>query len=65
MPFYADEINAFRLTASENDGYSTVYTCTSAIVFAAAFGAIELLLIGLTCASILAYNKKGKESETE
>ena len=56
-PFYADRINAFRLVAEEGDGYSAVYTCTSAIVLAAVGGAVELVLIGLAAASFVLYRK--------
>jgi hypothetical protein len=57
MPFYADEINSFKLVATENDGFETVYTCVPAIVFAIVGGVIELILIGLTCASFVFYKK--------
>lgn len=56
-PFYADEINAFRLVAAEADGYSAVYFCNSAVVFAIAFGVIELILIAITCSSFVLYKK--------
>ena len=58
MPFYADEINAFRLVATEGDGYITVYTCTPAIVFAIIGGVVEAALIGLTVVSFLLLKKK-------
>ena len=57
-PFYADEINAFRLVATEGDGYETDYTCTSAIIFAIAFGALEFILIGLTAVTFIFWKKE-------
>jgi hypothetical protein len=57
IPFYADEINSFKLVATENDGFETVYTCVPAIVFAIVGGVMELILIGLTCASFVFYKK--------
>ena len=60
-PFYADEINSFRMIASEGDGYSTVYTCTSAIIFAAAFGAFALILAGFTVAAFVLGRKSKKQ----
>lgn len=60
-PFYADKINAFKLVAAEADGYSTVYTCKSAIVFAIVGSIVELLLITLaTSAFILSKKTKSK-----
>ena len=58
MPFYADEINAFRLVATEGDGYITVYTCTPAIVFAIIGGIVIAALIGATCVSLILFKKK-------
>lgn len=56
-PFYADEINAFRMVASEGDGYETVYTCTLAITLVAALGSLALISAGLALVSILLKNK--------
>lgn len=56
-PFYADEINSFQLVASEGDGYTTVYTCKPAIVFAVVGGVVELVLIGLVCISFVLRKK--------
>ena len=61
-PFYADKINAFRLTADGPDGYTIVYTCTRAIVFVIIGGVIELALIGLACVKLIAC-KKAKQEE--
>jgi hypothetical protein len=58
MPFYSDEINAFRLVATEGDGYATVYTCTPAIVFAIIGGIVIAALIGATCVSLILFKKK-------
>ena len=58
MPFYADEINSFQLIATEGDGFTTVYTCKPAIVFAVVGGVIELALIALTFAAVLLSKKK-------
>ena len=57
-PFYADEINAFKLVVTEGDGYATIYTCTPAIVFSIVGGVIELALIALTFAAVLLCKKK-------
>ena len=56
-PFYADEINAFQLIAAESDGFTTVYICKPAIVFAVVCGVIELMLIGLVCTSFILQKK--------
>jgi hypothetical protein len=58
MPFYADEINAFKLVVTEGDGYATVYTCTPAIVFAIIGGIVIAALIGATCVSLILFKKK-------
>jgi hypothetical protein len=58
MPFYADEINAFKLVVTEGDGYETVYTCTPAIVFAIIGGVCAAALIGATCVSLILFKKK-------
>ena len=60
VPFYSDEVNAFRLVASEGDGYSTVYTCKGAIAFAVVFGVIEVALLGLTSMVLVLYKKNKK-----
>ena len=57
-PFYADEINSFQLIATEGDGFTTVYTCKPAIVFAVVGGVVELALIALTFAAVLLCKKK-------
>ena len=56
-PFYADKINCFKLVVSEGDGYATVYTCLSAIVFAIVGGVIELLLLAFTAVSFIFIRK--------
>lgn len=61
-PFYADKINAFTLKADGPDGYTVVYTCTQAIVFAIIGGVIELALMGLAFANLSAH-KKAKQEE--
>ena len=58
MPFYADEINAFKLVVTEGDGYATIYTCTPAIVFAIIGGIVIAALIGATCVSLILFKKK-------
>ena len=60
--FYSSEINAFRMVAVGADGYTAVYTCTPAIIFAIAYGVFELLLIGVICFSF-ALCKKAKSEE--
>lgn len=62
-PFYADEINAFNLVASEGDGYSIIYTCMPAIIIAVVGGVAELLLIGLVCASLILLIKSENKTE--
>jgi hypothetical protein len=57
-PFYADEINAFQLVVTEGDGFATVYTCKSAIVFAVIAGVVEVVLIGFTAVSLFLLKKK-------
>jgi hypothetical protein len=58
MPFYADEINAFKLVVTEGDGYETTYTCTPAIVFAIIGGVVAAALIGATCVCLILFKKK-------
>lgn len=57
-PFYADEINAFKLVATEGDGFTTVYTCSAAIVFAVIGGVVEAVLLGFTVVSVSLWRKK-------
>ena len=52
-PFYADEITAFRMVASEGDGYETVYTCTSAIAIAKALCALCAVSAALALVSVV------------
>lgn len=61
-PFYASEINSFRMIAEGGDGYTVVYTCKSAIVFAAVGGAVELVLLGLAIVSLI-LSQKAKSRE--
>lgn len=56
-PFYAAQINAFRALLLGPDGYATVYTCNTACVFAAVAGAVVLVLLGLTCVSLILRKK--------
>ena len=56
-PFYADSINAFELEADGMGDFSTVYTCTPALIFAVVYGIFELILIGLTSASLMPLKK--------
>jgi hypothetical protein len=56
-PFYASKINAFRFVSEGPDGYTSVYLCESAIIFAAAFGAVELIMICLSTISLIFYKK--------
>lgn len=60
-PFYANEINAFKMTAVSMDDYTLVYTCKGAIVIAVVGGVVELALIGLTVASFLLCKKSKKK----
>ena len=62
-PFYADEISAFKLTISEGDDYSVVYTCTAAIVFAIVGGIVELALVALICTSFVLRKKKEDQQD--
>lgn len=62
-PFYADEINSFKLVVTEGDDFTMVYTCKPAIVFAVVGGAIELVLIAFTVAAALLCKKKRSDVE--
>ena len=57
-PFYAAKANTLRIVNQGPDGYAMVYTCTPAILFAAVGGAVELVLIVLTCLSLGLGKKK-------
>ena len=57
-PFYAAKINAFKQVAPGLDDYVTTYTCTGAIVFAAAGGVAALALIVLTISSFVLCKKE-------
>ena len=57
IPFYAGKIDAFKQIPKEVYGYTSDYTCTSAIVFAVAFGIFELALIALTAFSFVLAKK--------
>lgn len=61
--FYADEINSFKLIATEGDGFVTVYTCKPAIVFAIVGGVVELVIVGFALASVILGKKKRIEAE--
>ena len=61
-PFYSSRINAFKQTFVGPDGFTTVYTCTGAIVFAVAGGVATLALIALSAFSFVLY-KKSKNKE--
>lgn len=52
-PFYAARINAFKHYYDSIDDAVTTYTCNDAVVFAVAFGAVELVLIALTVLSLV------------
>ena len=56
--FYSGTINSFCVILEGVDGYTTVYTCHGAIAFAAALGALEAALIGLTVASLVLRKKE-------
>lgn len=60
--FYASEINAFRLVSSGPDGYTLVYTCTPAVVFAVVSGVVELALLGVSVTALTLYLKSKKEN---
>ena len=47
-PFYTGKISAFSLVMEQVDGYSQVYSCHGATVFAIVGGIVEVLLFGLT-----------------
>lgn len=60
-PFFAARINAFRQVTVGPDGYATTYTCTGAIILAAAGGVVALALAVLTASSFALCKKaKGK-----
>ena len=60
-PFYASKINAFKLVSVGPDGYTMVYTCTPAIVFAVIGGVVELALLGASVVSLTLYIKEKKK----
>ena len=60
-PFYADEITAFRMVASEGDGYETVYTCTSAIAIAKALCALCAVSAALALVSVVFKKRYGSK----
>ena len=57
-PFYAEKINVFELVCQEADGYTMVYTCKEATVFAIAGGIVELILIVITVLSFILGRKE-------
>lgn len=59
--FYASTTNAFRQVSYGPDGYTAVYTCTTAIALAIALSLLDLILIGLTAYSFLLCKKKGSD----
>ena len=61
-PFYAVKTNVFRYVAQGPDGYTNVYTCVGAIVFAVAGGVAAVALAVLTVFSFL-LSKKGEGQE--
>ena len=61
-PFYAAKINAFQFSSGEMDELDSTYTCKSATVLAVVYGVFELLLIGLTCTSVV-LNRKAKNNK--
>ena len=61
-PFYAAKINAFKQTYAGPDGYTTIYTCKGAIIFAIAGGVVSLALIALTASSLI-LSKKAKSEK--
>ena len=64
IPFYSAKVNAFEFVNVGPDGYSIVYTCTSAIVLAIVFGVVELMLIALT-ATYLVLSQRAKRNNEE
>ena len=56
-PFYASEINAFKLSSEGLDGYTSVYLCQVPIMMAVVLGAIELVLIRLIYVSVIRSKK--------
>ena len=60
QPFYASKINAFKLVSTGPDGYTMVYECTSALVFAVVGGVVELALLGGSIVSLMLYIKTKK-----
>ena len=62
MPFYAAKVNVFQYVTEGVDGYSMVYTCSTAIVFAVAAGLFELLLWGLVVTSVICRRKKPEKA---
>ena len=61
-PFYAAKINVFRQVNEGVDGYTTVYTCHSAITLAVIFGALEVVFLGLSILSFV-LRRKGRKTQ--
>ena len=64
-PFYASKINAFRLAFEGPDGFKVDYDCANAVVFAVAAGAIEAMIISLTCVSFVFWKKSKCKEQSE
>jgi hypothetical protein len=62
LPFYASEINAFRLISNGPDGYSLTYKCTPAIIFATIGGVTLAILLGFSITSLTFYQRTKKEN---
>ncbi len=62
QPFYASEINAFRLVSVGPDGYTLTYKCNSAIVFAIVGGVVFVTLLGFSVTALALFIKAKKEN---
>ena len=57
VPFFASRINVFTHVAEAADGYTTIYTCHSAITSAVVCSMIGLALMALTISSLVLSRK--------
>ena len=62
-PFYASKINAFKMVSVGPDGYTLVYKCTPAIVFAVVGGITIVVLLGFSITGFIFCLKTKKENK--
>ena len=66
VPSYSESIDAFVYTTEDlqngDEGYF-IYACKTVYVFTVTAGIIELVMIGLTCASLILYSKAQRKKK--